>query len=178
MKIILRNPLELYETDFPKKSLGSYLFREGAERSWVWPSLLQNQIILGSESEDSLEGPFIFFPTNFTQELFKKMRSKGPPKYLSSQKGVGKTFSVVLFTILTRLLPNCKVFFIHNFEEFYINPGCIFARELLFAFSDILQQDQEEWNKFLEILKSPNIKTSDVKAVLLNAIAYCIRKKN
>lgn len=177
---ITMNPSSIYKIDFDSDSLGYYLFREGAEVAWFWPDNYQKRVELSFEGISSIyKKPFIFFPTNVTKEIFTYLSNAASRRItLTCQKGAGKTFSLILFTILSRFEEDHRVFFIHNCEHFYKNPINIFIQELYCAFFRELNNDEKLLEDLQEIEKLDTKQQPDKLSDFLDKLVlYCCSHK-
>lgn len=123
--------IELYDPKFLKKALAQELFVKGIDPNLLTPHRLQNRF------RESLtkDGLLIFYPSLTTSEILKIILKKSESTfYLSSCKGIGKSFALALFVYLLRQKKDSRVFYIHNPALFVTNSVSYFVNELYMAF--------------------------------------------
>jgi len=96
--------------------LAQRLFQEGVDLSELSLSDFQIRFQMALNEKSKL----VFYPTEVTSDIFRIVlqEERGPKIYLTSQKGIGKSFSIALLTYLIRMSPNYRVLYINNPENF------------------------------------------------------------
>lgn len=123
---------DLYHPDFLKKALAKQLFVTGIDPKALTPNCLQFRF-----QTTLSDGRIVFYPTLTTSAIFNQIRLyKNTTRYLTSCKGIGKSFSLALFVYLHRQRKNTRVFYVQNSYIFAESPIDYFVRELFNAFRE------------------------------------------
>ena len=177
-EIILKGDLKQLDGEelLEKNALAKELFKTGILMKEISPCQLQQRF-----RQSCQEDKIIFFPTGLTTNIFKIILETkgGNPFYLTSQKGIGKSFSVALLVVLLRRDPSKRVFYLNNSEGFCGFPDYYFLKELERSFYEELQDNNMELDK--ELKKIFNLQIEEVLSavkILLIKIGVALDKKS
>ena len=160
---------DIYKSNYPEGTLGDSLFRTGTKINEITNNTIQMRF-RSSLQNDTL----IFYPTQTTALILKSIEFAESTKasiYLSSCKGIGKSFSLALIVYLLRLGDEkTRVLFIHNSSAFLEEPVLYLARELCKAFPDeIIGFIRKYYSKVLQDVK---ISSENTRNCLLTILDY------
>ena len=118
------------------------------------------------------EGKIRFFPSTHTSEIFISCLEENSEQttYISSMKGIGKTFGLALFVLLLRCDPTKRVLYIHNPQKFIANPYICLQKDLETGFSEEFK-DSDKLKGMLESLRHAD---TNRLAILENLLSLLI----
>ena len=120
-----------------------------------------------------------FFPSLHTSEIFIRCLRNRPESriiYISSMKGIGKTYGLALFVFLMRCDLKKRVLYIHNPQTFINNPYTCLKDDLQSAFSEEFEQNPDLKTQ-LDELYNPHINRKEIVEALLTEIIQSLNKK-
>lgn len=130
------------------------LFRVGVDQHNLITARPQLSFLDGSLDADLIvKERFVFFPTYITSQIFKICDSihKNQNVLIIGQRGLGKSHSVALYVFLKRIAGECRIIYIHNFENFIDKPFKYLLKQLPVAFKEDLTTNPEIQKGFDEL---------------------------
>jgi hypothetical protein len=106
--------------------------------------------LLGPVTTARIREKTFFFPTtNCTLNLFKTFETDQPEEAITGLKGIGKTYSILLYCLLHQMGETCRCIHIINMEDFLRNPHLAIVKILGYVFAE-----EEENEKLLNLVSN------------------------
>ena len=172
---LIKNKKTVYDVYKKEKIQDNILAQELFYQGISLASLTQNVPQFG----EGVKGKkIIFFPSVHTSEIFVRCLKDRESRtvYISSMKGIGKTYGLALFVFLMRRDPATRILYIHNPNSFINNPYACLKLDLQSAFSKEFEK-HPNLKTLLDDLSNTNVDRKNIVETLLNLMISTLKQE-